>query len=179
MRFSQPFTAAIAASLAFTSCAALASGAQAEQVTAAALEAQGVIVTAAMPCDEPSPGPQQEGGPQGLVCIVGDQMFIFSVSTNVADDHASSMPSDFDAAYREIESSRDTTMIDEGLDGERRSMAAERGPDPRFGLMRAIEVAPGSMAYAVSMSRPSRTDPLTDEYKQVMRDFVASLEIVE
>ena len=179
MRFQGAMICAAAASLCLPSSFALAQETRTAGPDRIELTAAGVTLSAQMPCDQPSNGPEEPGAPESRVCIVGDQMFIFAVSSNVTSNHPSSMPSDFDAAYAEIEGSNDTVMIEESEADGRRVMSAERGPDPKFGLMRAIEFAPDSLAYAITMSRPSRAEPLSDEYKQAMRDFVASLEVSE
>lgn len=132
-----------------------------------------------MPCEDPQPGPPGPEGLQTSACFVGNQMFILASSEGVATNEAGPMPSDFDAAYAEIETSHDTSSIEEvEIDG-RRTMRATRGPDPAFGLMQAVQVAPDALAYVITMSRPNGSDPLPETDKQEMRDFVESLEVAQ
>lgn len=138
-----------------------------------------VTASASMPCAEPGPLATGRDGVQGRICIVGDSMFMFVSAEGEEASTGGPMVSDFDAAYAEVVSSSDTAAItEEEIDG-RRTMQATRGPDPDFGAMVAVELRDDAVVYAVAIARPNRVETLSDEEKQVMRDFVDSLEIVQ
>ncbi|WP_299192769.1 hypothetical protein [uncultured Erythrobacter sp.] len=175
---------ALAASLAVPTGAALALEAleeagESDQVTVIEFEAGGFITRVQMPCEDPQVVSDDGSGAQTGLCLTEDRMFIFVTSLGVPADSGNPMSSDFDATYEQIENSSDTVSLDQRVVDGRRIMEAARGPDPVFGLMRAIEFAPEGVAYAVTMTDGDASNPLSEEEKQVMRDFVASLEVAE
>ena len=139
------------------------------------IEAEGVTARAQMPCDA---AVSNDEGVQSTVCFEGDVMYIFASSTNVPVEHPSALTSDFDVAYAEIEKSRDTTSIEEFMVDGRRSLLAEGGPSGRFGVMRAIQLADDGVTYAIAFIAPDG-GPASESTQQEMRNFAASLEIVE
>ena len=144
------------------------------------IETGGVTARMVMPCtgSDTSDGMVEPEGLRTMLCMDGDVMFLFVSSVNVGPDHPSALTSDFDETYRQVEESEDTVAIEMGeLDG-RRAMSAERGPGAKFGLMRAIEIAPDRTVFAIAMAG-DRNEPLSAAVQQEMRNFVASLEIVE
>ncbi|BDI61233.1 hypothetical protein [Qipengyuania nanhaisediminis] len=159
--------------------AAFGTQASAETVggTPAQFEVEGAVLSAHMPCAEPVRAPGEDGL-SVVMCIDDDAMFVFASSIGVPADHPSALVSDFDAAYRDIEQSHDTVSIDETEIDGRRAMAAERGPES-FGVMRAIQFASDGLVYAVAMSGGDGESAANDEEEQVMRAFVASLEVSE
>lgn len=184
MRIKLALSLALAASLAVPTGAAFALEAheeagEADGITLIEFEAGGVTTQVEMPCENPQIVPDDGSGAQMSFCITPDRMFIFVTSLNVAVESGNPMSSDFDATYTEIEASDDTVAIDQSVVDGRRVMQAQRGPDPVFGLMQAIEFMPDGVTYAVTMVEGEADAPLSEEEKQVMRDFVASLEIVE
>lgn len=178
---------AVVASLALPSGAALAleaheeagTGSEENSGTKVEFLVGGVTVSAQLPCEEPQPGPPGPEGLQTSACFVGDQMFILASSEGAATNAAGPMPSDFDAAYAEIETSHDTSSIEEvEIDG-RRTMRALRGPEPAYGVMQAVQVAPDALVYVITMSRPNGSEPLPEAEKKLMHDFVDSLEVAQ
>mgnify|MGYP001813672404 FL=1 len=182
----RPIAAVLAALLSVQSGAALAldahsEGSEAEEVAAAPMTLVEFVVgdrtvAAQLPCSEVNNLPADGDDFQSSICIDGDQMYVFAVAQGDGANAAEPMVPNFDAAYREIEEAHDTVNIDvEEIDG-RRTMRAERGPDPAFGVLQAVELREDAVVYVISMSRPGRGEPLDDAAKQVMRDFVNSLE---
>ncbi len=166
----------------FAAAPALALDAHAEEAPAepagavAEFSVGDTVLRAQMPCAEPTDGPPGPDGLQTALCIMGDRMFIFAASQSVPVNPGP-MTSDFDAAYEEVRSSRDTDSIEEiEVDG-RRTMRATRGEGAGFGTMQAVQFAPDGLAYVIAMSRPNADQALSEMEKQEMRDFVASLEV--
>jgi len=137
----------------------------------------GQNVVAYMPCAEPIADPAPSEGMKASICIMGDVMVMFVASQGPAQANDDTFGSDFDAVYEEIETSRDTASIEEFSADGRRAMRATRGPDPDFGLMQAIQIAPDAVVYTVGLARPGMAEALPEADKQVIRDFVNSLEI--
>jgi hypothetical protein len=135
------------------------------------------LLKAQMPCAEPTDGPPGPDGLQTTICIMGERMFIFAASAGVSPDAPGPMAADCDAAFEEVQSSRDTDFIEEvEVDGHR-VMRATRNPASGYGTMQAVQFAPDALVYLIAMSRPNAEQALTETEKQEMRDFVASLEI--
>ncbi len=174
------FCAAFALSLAVSSGAVMAMDAHDDGETAGSvveLTVAGALVSATLPCAVTMPGPPSGDDFQSTVCIDGDQLFVFAGSEGELKADAAPMVSDFDAAYEDIETSRDTTsLVSEEVDG-RRTLRAVRGPDPAYGVMQAVELADDAVVYVIAMSRPGADEPLDESAKQRMSDFVNSLEI--
>lgn len=145
--------------------------------TFAELKVQDVTVRALLPCVEPRVSPPRDGVLQNHTCLVGNQIYVLAGSQGERTPAQGPLRSDFETAYAEIESSEDTITIERGEMGAYRTLYATRGPDPAYGLVRAVEVAPETMVYAVAMSKPGTAQLLSHTDKQDMRDFVRSLEI--
>jgi len=133
-------------------------------------------VAAMLPCTDTTSLPTSSEDFQSSICVVGDQMYVFAVSQGDGSNALDPMVPDFDAAYAEVDEAHDTVSIDVEDIAGRRTLRAERGPDPAFGVLQAVEMREDAVVYAISMSRPGLEEPLDDASKQIMRDFVNSLE---
>ena len=58
-------------------------------------------------------------------------------------------------------------------------VTATQGPDPKFGLMKAVQLAPDVVGYAVAMLQRRSGDALPEEDKERARAFIASFEVID
>lgn len=142
-----------------------------------ALSVEGMTVTAQLPCEAPVKGPTSSQGSQSRVCIMGDGMFVLALAVGADDGSTGPMSPDFDAAFDELEGSRDTLSAEKNSVNGRRTMTGSRGPDPAFGLIHAIELRDDAVAYAVTLTRPGLKEALPAAEKARMQAFVDSLEV--
>lgn len=136
-----------------------------------------LVISAQMPCAEPSPGPIATEGVQTNVCFDGETVFVFALSQGASARSEGPLSSDFDVAFEEVSSSPDTSSVSESEIDGRRVMEATRGPDPLFGTLRAVQVAPNAVAFAVTIANPNREEPISDAQRAVMYAFSNSLEV--
>ncbi|MEM1197370.1 MAG: hypothetical protein AAGH57_14800 [Pseudomonadota bacterium] len=184
MRSQSPIVLALtlAFTAGFVSPALSAQDADAASETSAALtplslDVADFKVNAQFPCAQPDRAPAGDNGSEAHMCVVGDAMFVLAVA--VVGDEATTGPMqpNFDTAFNEVEESSDTVSLERIEIGGRRTMIGERGPDPKFGTIRAVELNEDIVVYAVTLSRPGLKEALSDADKARMRSFTEALEI--
>jgi hypothetical protein len=147
----------------------------------------GVHARVTMPCAEPRPAPAEPADIGGFMGEMGGQLLVFVTAEGFVRSEGEALSeeepfsSDFDFSRTFMKGSDGTQATGVTQVDRRRSVIAAmnpaRGPDPEFGLLNAIEIAPGAVVYAVALSRPGPAGPMPDQVKDTMRAFAELLEV--
>lgn len=132
--------------------------------------------SATLPCDEPMDSSQGVAGLEAWVCILGDVAYMFVYSSGQGLLDFDPFASDYDAARAAIGDSPDTTDLEEGFDGGRRTITASRSAETGLGLMRAVELSEDRMVYTIVVSQDDGV-PVSDTQRAQAQGFISSLRV--
>ncbi|APE28841.1 hypothetical protein BMF35_a2012 [Aurantiacibacter gangjinensis] len=135
------------------------------------------MISAIMPCEEPTDATNNTAFLEGWLCMEENAAFIVIVSTGPEAATHNPFTSNFDALVEDVSTSHDTGFVEETEVEGRRTVTAYMGDDGVNGRMRAIQIAPDRVAYAIVMSNPAASGRELSSTSERGVAFVQSLEV--
>lgn len=133
-------------------------------------------IAAVMPCKNPFDAPMASSA---KMCKLGDVFFVLTFAAGEGSANSKPFQSDFDAMAEHVRTSSQTVEFNSGMLGSMKMVTATQGPDPKFGLMKAVQLAPDVVGYAVAMLQRRSGDALPEKDKERARAFIASFEVID
>ncbi|MBH5322736.1 hypothetical protein [Aurantiacibacter sediminis] len=134
-------------------------------------------VSVVMPCQQPEDATNDTDFLEGWLCLDENAMFVMIVSTGPQGAAYQPFTSDFDALVADVSDDISTGNVDESMVDGRRTLVASMNEGGTNGSMRAVQIAPDRVAYAITMSNPDAPEALKASIRERGMAFLDSMEI--